>query len=171
MAHGDSKKLQALKALTTLLEGITPVNQYDFSLSGKVFRGRGIFGDEQVTPFISILENPEPDRVPEVSGQDRNVRSEMWQLQVQGWTEVDAKNPTDILYNLMAAVENRLNLLLTSGQEYYRLNGLISDARIGPGAVYATTPAFAGRECFALPLQLRITVSLADPWNPSSRQL
>ena len=167
MAHGDSRKLQALKALTTLLAGVTPANGHDFDLTGKVYRGRGLFGAEQSVPFVSIVEPDRSDPAAELAGQQRKVRLEWWALLVQGWATGDAENPTDVLYNLMAAVESRVALLLDPADNAFRLGGLVADTRIGPGYIPAEMPNAA--ICFYLPIELRIGMNVADPWAVSTK--
>lgn len=166
---GDTKKLTVLKTLTTLIEGVTEGGGYDFTLTGRVFRGRALFGADEVTPYVSIVENPREDPQASQAGQNRGVRLEWWALQIQGWvTPVDPANPTDTLYGLMGAVESRIALVLSPGANY-RLGGLIADARIGPGAVLAATPDFGWADCFYLPVHLQVATIIGDPWNTTSK--
>jgi hypothetical protein len=162
---GDTKQLVILKRLTTLLEGITPANGYDYDLVGKVFRGKMLFGAQETTPFVSILEFPRPDQAPDEGGNERVRRLEEWELQVQGWTKTSQANPTDELYGLKGAIEHRLARIVDEKTEDYRLGRLIDRARIGPGVVRAATPQTAGTEGLYLPLIIYYSSNVADPWT------
>lgn len=167
MARGDSKKLQALKVLVALIEGVTPSNGDDFDLTGKVYRGRGKFGDESALPFVSIVEPDGSEAALAAGGPNKIGRLESWRLLVQGWATGDAKNPTDILYNLMAAVEARIALAMTKNSGAFRLGGLVGDVFVGPGYI----PAYvAGLElCFYLPVELQIAMNVSDPWSATPK--
>lgn len=164
----DSRKLTIQKRLTAVLEGITPGNGYDYDMTGKVFRGRRVFGDETISPFLSILEAEQPDDNTLARGKFRTIRLEWWVLYVQGWLTPDVENPTDELYNLLASVEKRLsNEILVDTSTNYRLGGVVADCEIPPGMVLAATPEIGGIECFYLPLRLQVCLDLLDPWNLS----
>lgn len=165
----DSRKLTILKSLTTLLEGITPGNGYDYDMTGKVFRGRRLFGGETPTPFLSILEAEQPDDNCEYGGQFRSIRVEWWVLHIQGWLTPDTEHPTDLLYGLLAAAEKRLASILVDTAADYRLGGLVAECHILPGMVLAATPEIGGVECFYLPLRLRVGMDLLDPWNLTTK--
>lgn len=105
----ESPRLEALKALTTLLEGIVPSpDGYTFDLAGKVFRGRTVFGAESPTTMISILEGTRPGFAVS-AGENDSARSEKWPILLQGWCPDDTEHPTDRLYLMAAEVENRLH--------------------------------------------------------------
>jgi len=161
---GDTKQLVIMKRLTTLLEGITVANGYDYDLVGKVFRGKMVFGAQESTPFVSILEFPRPDTAPIEGGAERLKRLEEWELQVQGWTKTTQNNPTDDLYGLKGALEHRLARIMDPDTADYRLGRIIDRARIGPGVVRAATPQTAGTEALYLPLIIHYTANVADPW-------
>jgi len=161
---GDTKQFIILKRLTALLEGVTPANGYDFDLVGKVFRGKLVFGAQEATPFVSIVEFPRPDTAPIEGGTERLRRLEEWELQVQGWTKTVQANPTDELYGLKGAIEHRLARIMDPESDDYRLGRIIDRARIGPGVVRAATPQTAGTEALYLPLIIHYTHNVADPW-------
>jgi hypothetical protein len=162
---GDTKQFIILKRLTVLLEGVTTVNGYDFDLTGKVFRGKLVFGAQEATPFVSIVEFPRPDTAPIEGGAERVRRLEEWELQVQGWTKTVQANPTDELYGLKGAIEHRLARIMDPDSSDYRLGRIIDRARIGPGVVRAATPQTAGTEALYLPLIIHYTYNVADPWS------
>jgi hypothetical protein len=160
----DSKQLRILKGLTTHIEGVTPDNGYEFDLTGRVYRGVTKFGADQPLPFVSILEALRPDPQPLEAGLERLTREEGWDLLVQGWVDEDRDFPTDLLYQLKAAVEKRVAEIVQEASPAYRLGKLISGLRIGPGVVRAATPQPGGAEAFYLPLHVRYAINLADPF-------
>ena len=83
-----SKRLDILQRITDHLLGITPANGYPIDLTGRVFRGRAFFGDQDPLPMVSILEAPRPlDGF--VTGEMGQRRADEWMLLVQGWAEDD----------------------------------------------------------------------------------
>lgn len=175
----DTKQLTILKRLTTLLEGITTANGYDYDLTARVFRGKTEFGANEPTPFVSILESLRPDPQPLEVGPERMVREEEWELLIQGWASTSQAFPTDDLYNLKGAIENRLARMMLQDNngnaiypDDYRLGreltggrgGLIAGARIGPGVVRAATPQTGGVTALYLPLIIRYIANVSDPW-------
>lgn len=167
----DTKQLTILKRLTVLLEGITPANGYAYDLTGKVFRGKTVFGAQEMTPFISILESLRPDPMPETAGSEKMIRVEDWEILLQGWVATSSAHPTDDLYGLKGSMEKRLaRMVLINGQGNpvfpgdFRLGGSITTARIGPGVVRAATPQTGGTEALYLPLIICYKADVSDPW-------
>lgn len=169
----DSKQLVILKRLTSLIEGITPANGYTMDLTGRVFRGKMLFGAQEPTPFVAVIEGLRPDPTPATAGFEKAVREEQWELLVQGWTTVSQGFPTDDLYNLKAAVEHRLARMVTMTDQGspafpddYRLGRILTEAHIGPGVIRAATPQI-GVEALYLPLRLCYKANVLDPWDVS----
>lgn len=167
----DTKQLVIMKRLTTLLEGITPANGYEYDLVGHVFRGKGQFGSQEEMPFVSILESLRPDPQAVEAGYEKMIRQEEWELLIQGWTTVNANLPTDDLYNLKGAVEQRLSRVVATDSfgspqfpQDFRLGGVLTGIRIGPGVVRAATPQIGGPEAFYLPVMVCYVMNVADPW-------
>ena len=168
----DTKQLTILKRLTTLIEGITPANGYDYDLTGRVHRGRAVFGPETPTPFVSILESLRADPQPTEGGAEKMRREEEWELLIQGWVNLEPANPTDDLYGLKGAIEHRLARMVQMDDQGnpafpddYRLGSrLITRARIGPGVVRAATPQTGGTEALYLPLIIGYAANVSDPW-------
>jgi len=167
----DTKQLVILKRLSVQLEGITPAAGYDFNLAGRVYRGRSQFGSDEPLPFVSILESVRPDARPIEAGHEKLVRTERWDLLIQGWCEENRDFPTDELYRMKGAVESRIAQIVAKDAQgnpvypgAYRLGGLIAELRIGPGVVRAATPQVGGAEAFYLPLSLTYAINLADPY-------
>lgn len=164
-------RLRVLQKLTKHLEGITPLEGYEFNLQGAVFRGRAVFGDDAPKTMLSILENPRPDYGMFVG--DDQGRAEGWVLLIQGTTELlDAEHPLDRLYYMAADVENRLAGIVAqkgdgSGRpafpEMYMLGRdeggktLITSLEIGPPVIRPATEA-TSRACFYLSLRVGLAV-------------
>jgi hypothetical protein len=71
-----SRQLDLLIRLTTHFEGITPTNGYGFDLTGKVFRGRLVFGADDPDPVVSIVEHLSADISVDVAGENRISRDQ-----------------------------------------------------------------------------------------------
>lgn len=169
----DSKQFVILQRLTTLLQGITPANGYSLDLTDRVFRGKTVFGAQEPTPFVSILESLRPDPNPLTAGFEKSIREEQWELLVQGWATANQAFPTDGLYGLKAAMEHRLARMVTMTSvgspafpDDYRLGRILTDVYIGPGVVRASTPQI-GTEALYLPLRLCYKANVTDPWDLS----
>jgi hypothetical protein len=160
----DSQKLQALKALTTLLEGIAP-SSYNgrvvpASLAGAVFRGRSKFGDSDPDLMLSILEAPRGGS--SSSNSTGEGRLDSWPLLIQGWSQDDKDNPSDPVYMLLDDVEKRLDRIIATsnntGQaaypEHYMLGGLITKFDIQMGVVRPPTENVSSKSFFYLPVQV-----------------
>lgn len=167
-----SRQLDVLKALTAHLETITVLAGYDHDLTGRVFRGHAVWGDEMPLPMVSILEAPRPDERPRTAGHERAFRSEEWMLMVQGWVEDDATNPTDPAYALKADVEFCLSRLVAVDErkgtpiypDLYRLGGRLSALSIGPGVVSPARERVSSKAFFYLPLVVTIAVTPTAPF-------
>jgi hypothetical protein len=185
----DTKQLVILKLMTAHLEGITfdavvPTDDFEsdnaqqtYTLTGKVYRGRTIFGAEEgAGPFISILEGKKPDNLPPEVGYANLERYEDWHLLVQGWMDDDPETPLDNLYRFKGAVESRLAMIVAVDTQFdrplypdiYLLGGLVSEVRIGPGIVRPTTPTPGGTEGFYLPVIVTFAINVANPTDLSN---
>lgn len=99
-------RLRVLTALTDALQQITPAAGYDSDLTGKVFRGRLVYGDKDPLPMVSVLEAQTPI---DHADADRESSSRCsWQLIIQGFCHDDPRHPTDRAYFLAADVTRRL---------------------------------------------------------------
>lgn len=167
---GVTDQLAILDALTGLLEGINPDNDYDYDLRGRVFVGRLIFGNSDPVPVISVVESPRPDPFALSEVQSKLKRLERWELFVQGWAEgEDITQPTRETYLLKGVVEMRLARMAqlkpnASGGLYpeFRLGGLVGEAQIGPGSVRPADGRDVSRPFFFIPLQLTYNRDLAN---------
>lgn len=153
----DSKRLQVLKALTTLLETIP-----EYSLAGKVWRGRTRISDESEKPCLVIFEQP-PE---EEKRADGNTKSMPWYIAIQGFIEPDPIHPTDPAHQLMAAVKLKLSEVLDTGGAHapgpnYMFGNLIGDLVVDGGMAFA--PDDTTNCCFfGLKLTVTITETLGE---------
>lgn len=170
----DSKRLAVLKALTThIASTVTPANGYNHDLTGQVKRGRAVFGEDDVLPLVSILENLNPDREPATAGAGKRINAD-WILLVQGWVDnkdrADDSNGTDAAHQLMADVKKALAVLLVDGgggkdPAEYMLGGLLSNIAIEPGVVRPPQPEVSDRAFFFLRVVLKVEEDLSDPYR------
>jgi hypothetical protein len=113
----DPIRLVVLKRLSNLLgtTNYTHIDSQDRTqnkvtpMAGRVYRGRGIFGNETDTPFISILEAPIPAETNMAPRGGSDVTGD-WELVVQGFVQDDKYNPTDPAHPLLAQVKKVLAL-------------------------------------------------------------
>jgi hypothetical protein len=170
------KRLVILQRLQATIETATPgqsIDTYDLT-SGKVFRGRMIFGEEiKPLPAISIIEAPQTDPNTAFAGDASQGRNEYWNLFVQGIVDDDKLNPCDEAYKLCAAVEQRLSRItaVDSGSgnavypQDYLLGGLIHDLRILPPVVRPPEKTVSSSAFFFLPLRVGVSVPVSDPYT------
>lgn len=170
----DSRQLDILKRLSDHLEGITPDNGYDFDMTGVVFRGRRVYGDNDPIPLLSIVEHLDPDIVLNTAGQENFMREEQWILLVQGWVDsAHEEFPTDEAYQLKASVEKRLYELIAidpaTGDPAYPssymlgLNGgSVARLTIGPGIVSGPREGISSKAFFYLPFGVGLVTDLSD---------
>jgi len=156
----DPLKLTILKKITSMLLTVTPANGYTNDFTGKVFRGRTLYGTESPETMISIVESPRPDQ-PNFAGENE-VLQEDWLLLIQGWTRDDAVNPTDRLYPMLADVEKVLFRAVVCNKvgdgmypDDYRFGGLVVNLQIGPGVVRPPSEV-SSKAFFYLPLRVSL---------------
>jgi len=160
----DPRRLQVLKALTVLLEGVVPTAPTIVpaltNLNGRIFRGRARFGDNDPDVMISILESPRGGQP--VYTDENQARLDQWSLLVQGWCPDDKDNPSDPLYFFLEDVEKRLDRVVaenrSTGQpkypEHFMLGGLITNMRFGQGTVRPPTENISSKSFFYVPVQV-----------------
>jgi hypothetical protein len=172
----DSKRLRALKALTTHLETeVSIVNGYQHDLAGAVFRGRLLFGPQQTLPSVAILDNPDPDRFPRMTGgkeYESDTRLNQWVLLVQGWADDDKIHPTDPAHNLLADVVKALAKIsqgmhpttFAPGHPNYMLGDLISGMTMEPGVVRPPQEGVSDKAFFWMRIMLQFVEDTNDPY-------
>lgn len=157
----DPFRLRVLKALTAALEEIKPCNGYQHDLTGKVFRGRIIFGDDDPVPMVSVLEAIE-EKAAMQPPPEGHQQKESWELLVQGFLDEDRDNPTDPAYSLLADVKRRL-IEVRNQKRTYNILGMgesVIDLRIGPGVV--RPPDEVSSKAY---FWLRVTLDLVENLN------
>lgn len=173
----ESLKLHTLKAITAHIEGVTPLNNYDFDLTDAVFRGRLLYGEEVPDTMVSIVEHLQGDVTTDTAGENSIERTETWILLVQGIAKNSVLNPTDDLYNLMAAVEHRLARTILMDRkgnpafpdEYFfglKSLNIITGLTIGPGIVSPPRQGISEKAFFYLPLGVGLATNISEPWVP-----
>ncbi len=160
----DPFRLRVMKALTAALEEINPAADYQFDLTGKVFRGRDIFGDSDPLPMVSILEAIE-EQAQITAPQAGPTSTGPWELLIQGFVEDDFQNPTDPAHRLMAEVKKRLVQERIRDRQYNILgmNGQVTDLKISHGVVRPPDEV-SGKAYFWLRLTLVVVENLQDPY-------
>lgn len=162
-------RLEVLKRMTAALEEITPANGYVHNLAQRVFRGRGVYGDETPLPALSILEAPIPlDQLP--SAKDNPNLAGQWELVVQGWVEDDRRNPTDPAQVLLADVKKRLAIERKKvdwdqpEQGIFGLGRSVTALYIGAGVV-RPPEEISAKAYFWLTITLDIAEDMAEPYE------
>lgn len=166
----DPIRLTILKQLTTLLEAVTVADPSGpISMVGKVYRGRGVFGNETPVPAISILEAPIPPD-PRLNSNPDPTYHGLWELVIQGWGKDDLDNPTDPAHPMLADTKRLLAIerqKLDWDEPEEGILGLgrsVTNLYIGSGVV--RPPDELSSKCyFWLTLGLDIVENMADPYG------
>lgn len=172
----DSKRLTVMKALCTLLEGITVAGGYQHTMTGKVSRGVPVLGANEDLPWINVLEFPKLDTEVQWTGGSTSGKQKykhQWELVIQGWTATptgaDATmNPTDPTYRLLADVQKRLARIVDMGNggapgADYMLGGLVSNFDWSPGMVRPVDEN-SSTPCFYLRVRIEVAETTSDPY-------
>jgi len=165
MTQPDPFRLKVLKGLTTSLEYITVAHGFHNDLSGKVFRGRSVYGDDDPVPMVSILEPPIPLDAVFAQGQNPNSVGN-WELLLQGFVKDDRKNPTDPAHHLMADVKKHLvfEKQRDRGNNIFGLGGRVTEIFIGQGSV-RPPDTMSNKAFFWLILTLGLAEKLDNPYE------
>lgn len=165
-------RLHVLRRLSDELEKITPGNGFHHDLTGRVFRGRDMFGEGDPVPMVSLLEAPIPLDQFEPAP-DSDIYHGPWELVIQGFCEDDKENPTDPAHLLMADVRRRLaqlkrgagrHDLLGPWPDDFRGRSPIENMRIGPGVVRPPDKV-SYYAYFWLTITLEVVDDLAAPFR------
>lgn len=166
--HVPPLRLVILRSLTAALE--RAVYQYDEAvapqpMTGKVFRGRVIFGESDPLPMLSILEAPiPPEQVP--SPRPSGSSTGAWDLLLQGFVDDDYDNPTDPAHYLMAVAKAELAVEREKNEDFNIL-GLgqhVTDISWGAGTV-RPPDEISAKAYFWLPMSLTVVEDLTKPFE------
>lgn len=160
----DPYRLDVLKRLTALLESIVPTGPFVepglTSLTGRVFRGRSVFGEDDPLTMLTILESPRPGGA--IFSGEGEGRREDWFLLIQGWCPDDKANPSDPVYHLLNDVERILERITAvsnnsgypSFPQHYMLGKTINHFQVSQPVVRPPTKEISSKSFFYLPVQV-----------------
>lgn len=175
----DPFRLRALKALCTVIEGVTPDNGYVNDLSSytdeggnvrpRVFRGRDVFGPNDPLPLVSILEHPRA--IDQVNGSRGNAESTgRWELILQGFCPDDGDHPTDAAHILAAEVLQAIAAARRAGSRG-NLLGLgtqkpcVTEIEVGAPVVRPADDVISSTAFFYLAVTLSVVEDLSNPFT------
>ena len=166
-------RIRILKKLQTVLEGVDCArfaitdesNAPLADMTGRVARGRLIFGEKDPVPMISILEVPIPlDQI--VPPPDSTYSNGTWELLIQGFAKDDPEHPTDPAHVLMAATKQRLAEEKRKNRDFklFGMGDKVTGLRIGAGVVRPPDEVSA-KAYFWLNLSIDVVEDLFDPFE------
>jgi hypothetical protein len=171
-----SKKTVALRRLTAHLEAVAYTSEVpgfgDMTLDGKVFRGRTVFGDEVVPPFLAILEAPR-QLITEGRGESKTTLKYDWKLLIHGFAPDYKKHPTDPAYELAAHVEARMARLIAqersgAGPTYpdeFKLGRIVEDILFTNPIVRPPDNDVSDTAYFYMPVTLEFVTDMVSPFT------
>ncbi len=168
MPNTDPFRLAILKRLTAMLETIGTATGYNVEMTGRVFRGRVEFGENDPLPMLAILEPPVPIEQL-VAPIESDTSTGNWDLLIQGFLQDDRKNPTDPGHFLAAQVRQVLSTHRAARSNpdngffgtSYRISR-VKDIFIG-APIVRPSDEISAKAYFWLPVTLAVEENLADP--------
>lgn len=158
----DPARLLVMKKLTDLLEEVSTANGFETDLTGAVTRGRGVHGENDPTPMVSILENPRVEASIR-AGEMSSSRFDTISLLVQGWVKSGGEHPTDPAYRVAEDVETKLGEVIATNDQgdplipaNYRLGGLVGEMKIGSYVVRPPSDQTSNKAFFFLTLEISL---------------
>lgn len=161
----DTKRLLLLKSLCNyLLTEITTANGYNFDLAA-AYRGKKNFGKEVKLPAIVVLENFNPDRLPETIGGVVGTKHKYDQIYlINGWAEGgDVEQEEDSAHLLMGDVKQALGKLLVPRNQSGFFDGLANTLSIEPGVVRPPDEQ-SEKAYFWMRTRLEVVEKVGDPY-------
>jgi hypothetical protein len=165
-----TRQFKILTLLTAQIEAVTPENGYAYDLTGRVFRGRVIFGKDDPIPMVSILEAPRPG-IQTPADENKVARLTSWELLIQGWVLDDKVNPLDPVYPLKGSVERQLGRVFAQNPQTgqglypeYKLFGTLASMVVGPGVCRPPDAQLSSKAFFWLPVTVQYLEDLSAPF-------
>lgn len=161
----DTKRLLLLKSLCNyLLTEIKTANGYNFDLAA-AYRGKKNFGKEVKLPAIVVLENFNPDRLPETIGGVVGTKHKYDQIYlINGWAEGgDVEQEEDSAHLLMGDVKQALGKLLVPRNQSGFFDGLANTLSIEPGVVRPPDEQ-SEKAYFWMRIHLEVVEKVGDPY-------
>lgn len=161
----DTKRLLLLKAICDHLKTeITTANGYNFTLTS-VYRGKKNFGKEIKLPAVAVLENFNPDRLPETIGGVVGTKHKYDQIYLlNGWAEGgDVEQEEDSAHLLMGDVKKALGKLLVPRNQSGFFDGLANTLSIEPGVVRPPDEQ-SEKAYFWMRIRLEVVEKVGDPY-------
>ena len=161
----DTKRLLLLKSLCNyLLTEIKTANRYNFDLAA-AYRGKKNFGKEVKLPAIAVLENFNPDRLPETIGGVVGTKHKYDQIYlINGWAEGgDVEQEEDSAHLLMGDVKQALGKLLVPRNQSGFFDGLANTLSIEPGVVRPPDEQ-SEKAYFWMRIRLEVVEKVGDPY-------
>lgn len=161
----DTKRLLLLKSLCNyLLTEITTAKGYNFDLAA-AYRGKKNFGKEVKLPAIVVLENFNPDRLPETIGGVVGTKHKYDQIYlINGWAEGgDVEQEEDSAHLLMGDVKQALGKLLVPRNQSGFFDGLANTLSIEPGVVRPPDEQ-SEKAYFWMRIRLEVVEKVGDPY-------
>lgn len=164
----DPKRLKLIKAICDYLKTeVTEANGYNFTLA-MVRRDKRNFGKEMKLPGLAVLENFNPDRLPESIGQFVNAKHKYDQVYLlNGWADDTKLGPdddeTDAAHRLMGDVKKALGKLVTPRNQTGIFDGLANTLSIEPGVVRPPDEQ-SDKAYFWMRIRLEVVEKVGDPY-------
>lgn len=162
----DTKRLLLLKTMCNYFKSeITTANGYNFDLVS-VYRGKKNFGKEAKLPAIVVLENFNPDRLPETIGGVVGTKHKYDQIYlINGWAEGgdNVEQEEDSAHLLMGDVKQALGKLLVPRNQSGFFDGLANTLSIEPGVVRPPDEQ-SEKAYFWMRIRLEIVEKVGDPY-------
>ena len=165
----DTKRLLLLKAICDYLKTeVTVANGYNFTLA-RVYRGKRSFGKEIKLPSVAVLENFNPDRLPEEIGGFQTKMHKYDQIYLlNGWTDdtnlPEGEEDGDSAHRLMGDIKLALGkLIVPQSMKDGLFDGLANTLSIEPG-VYRPPDEQSEKAYFWLRIRLEVVEKVGDPY-------
>lgn len=164
----DTKRLLLIKAICAYLAAeVTVANGYNFNLA-MVRRDKRNFGKEMKLPGVAVLENFNPDRLPEAIGGFVGQKHKYDQVYLlNGWADDSAlqegDSETDPAHRLMGDVKKALGKLITPRNQTGFFDGLANTLSIEPGVVRPPDEQ-SDKSYFWMRIRLEIVEKVGDPY-------